>query len=493
MSRTRLVAWTLLAAGGFALVAPPAAAQADLPKRPDSSLIIQYRDQPNGGIGKDELKAARESFAKTAKYYADLIAHPAVWKASQDFKLDTPGVRVPTIDGPNGILAELDRFLIEPMPNSSKPNREPADYVREFGAAFDAALKNLIETHPETIVRINAARVLAHVARTGAPAHFETVTALLGNAPTVLAPDWLTRAHDRIVALRNPTRTEVKFYLFHAAGALLAANDPNDIKIRKHAVDAKTVGALVKVLDDCVTDPAMLLAGLPAGKPDEIAPDQLAVIGMVRRQAVRALAQTKFASLPGPDGKTKLYPAYTLARVALGDPALVPAPGPAECAEAAIGLCNMAPVEEKGGRYIADKAYNADVAAEAVLTALATFAKPRASNAFDRSLPWRSYALRTAEGLRNWRPLFDPEYDILQPTKYDPKMIPPTVEELYSKVIPKVLAPMDKVDGSGKPDATARVDIEWLLGRLAEARVRPNRNTLMFKGVEKTSIDFAKK
>ena len=387
MSRTRFLAWTLLSAAGFALVAPPASAQTELPKRPDSSLIIQLRDQPRGGIGKDELKAARESFAKTAKYYADLIAHPAVWKASQDFKLDTPGVRVPTIDGPNGILAELDRFMLDPVPNSSKPNLEPADYIREFGAAMDAALKTLIETHPETVVRVNAARVLAHVARTGAPAHFPTITALLTN---------------------GGTRTEIKYYLFHAAGAVLAANDPNDIKLRKHAADPKTVGALVKVLDDSVADPSMFLAGLPAGKPEEIAPDQLAVIAMVRRQAVRALGQTKFASIPGPDGRTKIYPAYTLARVALGDPALVPAPGPGECAEAAIGLCNMAPVEEKGGRFIADKAYNPDVAAEAVLTALVTFAKPRAGNPLDRSLPWRSYAARTAEGLRNWRLLFDP-------------------------------------------------------------------------------------
>ena len=431
MSRTRFLAWTLLSAAGFALVAPPASAQTELPKRPDSSLIIQLRDQPRGGIGKEELKAARESFAKTAKYYADLIAHPAVWKASQDFKLDTPGVRVPTIDGPNGILAELDRFMLDPVPNSSKPNLEPADYIREFGAALDAALKTLIETHPETVVRVNAARVLAHVARTGAPAHFPTITALLTN---------------------GGTRTEIKYYLFHAAGAVLAANDPNDIKLRKHAADPKTVGGAgegARRLGRRPVDVPRRAAGREAGG-DRARPARGDRHGAPAGRP--ALGQTKFASIPGPDGRTKIYPAYTLARVALGDPALVPAPGPGECAEAAIGLCNMAPVEEKGGRFIADKAYNPDVAAEAVLTALVTFAKPRAGNPLDRSLPWRSYAARTAEGLRNWRMLFDPDLDYVQLTKPEPKfapqLIPAPVEELYKEVVPKVLAPMDRTDAA---------------------------------------------
>ena len=475
MSRARLIAWTLLAAGGFALLAPPAAAQPALPQKKSdaTSAVTTWRDTPRGGIPKEELKAAKEHFAKFAQYYAEVVAHPAVWKATQDFKIEAPGaVKPPTIDGPNGILVELDRYLIEPVPNSGKPNTEPGDYIRELGAALDAALKNMIETHPELIVRINAARVLSHVTKTGAPAHFATLTALLSN-PT--------------------THPAVKNYLYVAAGAALSANDPYDIKIRKHAVEPKAVGALVKVLDDSVNSPALLVPGLPAGNLEEVAPDQVAVLGAVRRQAVRALAKTKFASLPGPDGKTKIYPAATLARVALRDPAFVPAPGPAESIEAVLGLLNMAPVEEKGGRFIADKAYNPDVALEAILSGLVTFAAPRAANPFDRTLPWRTYALQTADALQNWRRLFDPEYDIMQPTKFDAKAVPAAIEAMYKEVVPSVLAPMDKLDLSGKPDATVTVKIQELKARLAETKARPNRNTLMFKGVEKTSIEPAKK
>jgi hypothetical protein len=272
--------------------------------------------------------------------------------------------------------------------------------------------------------------------------------------------------------------------LFQAAGAVLSAYDPNEPKMRKHSTDAKAVGALVKTLDDCVNTPALLFAGLPAGaKAEDLTLDQLAVIGLVRRQAVRALAQTKFVSFPGPNGKM-VYPAHTLARVALGDPAFAPAPGPAEAAEAVIGLCNMAPVAEqlKGG-FASVKGYNADVAVEAILTALVTFASPRAANVFDRSLPWKTYALRIAEAMRNWRPLFDPEYDPTQPAKYDPSLIPPIVEAMYKEVIPKVLAPMDGVG--------PKVEIEWLRKRLADVRNRPNRKTELFSGVPQTSIEFA--
>src|SRR5262245_46093507 len=105
MFRARTIAWTLFAACGFALAAPSASAQMPLPKRPDTSKIIEYRDTPRGGIDKAELKKAREQFAAFAKYYADLIAHPDVWKASQEFKVDPTAARIPTMEGPDGILA----------------------------------------------------------------------------------------------------------------------------------------------------------------------------------------------------------------------------------------------------------------------------------------------------------------------------------------------------------------------------------------------------
>src|SRR4030095_5723822 len=109
-------------------------------------------------------------FKAFAKYAADIIAHPTVYKAPQDLKVLPIGVAPPpTIDGPDGLLYEINRFLLQPGVTRTT-NEEPADYVREMGAALDAALKELIETHPDMIVRVNAAPVPAATAPPRAPA-----------------------------------------------------------------------------------------------------------------------------------------------------------------------------------------------------------------------------------------------------------------------------------------------------------------------------------
>ncbi|MFM8271743.1 MAG: hypothetical protein ACKODX_05345, partial [Gemmata sp.] len=388
MTFARSAAWILLAGAGFALFAGPARAQpAALPKQDNTAFtkVREYRDIGRGGIPKDELKAAQGHFAKFASYFAEVLKHPLVYRAPQEFKPLPPEQRHMTIEGEFGVLKVLEPYILEPGVGA-KAGADGAVYVRELGAAFDAALRALIENDPEPIVKVNAARVLAYVCRGGSPAHYATLTELLGNANT---------------------RTEIKYYLFHAAANLLAASDPNWLKTRNHVAQTdnpKVVGALVKVLDDCVTNPALLVPGLPGNKADQATPDQLTVVALVRRQAVKALAQYRFAAAADADGKP-LYPAHTLVRVAMSDPALLPAPGPADAAEAVIGICNMAPVEAKGDKTVPVK-YNADVAVEAVTAALVTFAEPRAADPFDRRLPWRTYSLRIAEALRNWRPLF---------------------------------------------------------------------------------------
>lgn len=471
----RFTAWTLLAAAGFALFA--AGAQAQDPPKPTKdaaynsavSKMGDYRDIPRGGIPKEDLEQARKHFARYAQYYAEIVAYTPIYKAPQDFKTDPPFA----IDGPNGIMQEINRFLLDPTPNGKKYGADQFVYIREFGAAFDAPLKKLIETHADPIVRINAARVLAYICRAGSPAHYPTLTELIAS-PT--------------------TRTEIKYHLFHAAENLLAVYDLNWPKTRNHVVqtdEPKQLGALVKAIDDCINTPSLLVLDLPDGKTDKATSDQLAVLGLVRRQAIKALAQVRYVTVAGPDGVTPLYPAYTLARVALSDPAFVPAPGPADTADAVLGIFNMAPVEVKGDR-VKPARYNADAAVEAVTAGLITFAKPRAANAFDRSLPWRSYALRLAEGMRTWRMLFDPDYERATPNKFDATRVPAVVEEFYKEVVPNVLAPMDKVDFNGKPDIGATVAIEALQNRLATIRANPKRGTLLFPNVPRTTIDFAR-
>lgn len=477
MSPARATAWTLLAAAGFALAAPSAAvAQNPLPKVNNAAVadVTAWRDTANGGIPKEDLKKARESFKAFAKYYVDTIAHPDVHKAPQDIK--APGaVPPPTFDA---LATDINRFI---DPARYKGNNAPFDYLRELGAAFDAALKEKIEGDPDMIVRINAARMLAHVARTGAPAHWPTVTALIADPKTP---------------------TGVKVWLFKAAAQLLAAPDVQDPKVRHHAQvananakdapqqNAQALGALVKALMDCVNDPGLLVAGVSPDNPDTLTEDQLAVVGFARHQAVKALAKVKFVRVPGPDGKTPIHPAYTLVRVALGDPNLLPAPKPGEAADAVLGLCNMAPVEEQLNRSFKPvKEYNADVVVEAVTAGLVTFARPRAANAFDNTLPWRFYAAELAGALRDWGQLFDPDAEPLVSPRFNPALVPPGVAALGREVAPLVLAPMDKTS-DGKPDPAARVNIEELQKRLGELRASPKRNVVLFANAPQTTINF---
>lgn len=477
MTSTPHLSRTLVAVCGFLLFADVAVAQEQpLPIKSGSTVDAVNTYRESRGIPPAELKGAKTAFTNFAKYYADVVAHPAVYKALQESKLGPTTSRIPTIDwDPNtGVLRDLERFLLEPTP-ATKVTNEQADYIREMGIALDAALKPLIETHPDRIVRINAARMLVSASKSGAAAHWPTVTALLN--------DTFYEMKDKSgKVVKVPTPTEIKYYALQAAANLLAAYDTSEYKIRKHSNNPKEVGELIRAVQECVDNPNVIVPGIPGGKIEAATPDQLAVINFVRRQAIRALAEVRSVSFPGPNGTT-LYPAFTLARVCASDPAVVPAPTPAECAEAIIGLCNMAPV------YMGNpvKNYNADAAVEAITAGLITFAKPR-TNPTDRSLPWRGYSARLAAALQSWGPLFDPGFDPANPKVFVKQDVPPRVTELVERVQTAILAPIDKVGLDGKPDITTPVEVQKLTEFLTQLRSNPKRDPQLFRGVPATTL-----
>jgi hypothetical protein len=470
---------TLLVFGWFTScgVYLSAADDPPLPAKPGGTIvdaINNYREAR--GISANELKNAKAVFANFAKYYADVVSHPLVYKAQQDPSVSTPTSRVPTIDWDinTGVLRDLERFLLTPtLVTPVKP--EQADYIREMGIALDAALKPIIQSHPERIVRINATRLLASAAKSGAPAHWPTVTALLN--------DTFYQTKDKAGKLINlPTPTEIKYYALQAAANLLAAYDVVEYSVRKHSNNPKEVAALIKAVQECVENPHVLVPGIPGKKIEAATADQLAVIAFVRRQAIRALGEVRSASFPSPDGTT-LYPAFTLAKICISDPSIVPSPTPADCAEAVIGLCNMAPV------YMGNpiKGYNPDAAVEAITAGLLTFAKPR-TNPADRSLPWRGYSARIGEALRKWRLLFDPLFNPLNPTVFNDREVPSKVNELIERVQSAILTPIDKVGIDGKPDPTATVDVQRLTEFLKQLRENPKREPELFRGVPSTTL-----
>jgi len=420
------------------------------------------------------LKLAQSQFQSFAKYYADLISHPLVHKAAQDpsLKLDANGREIPTVDS---IIKSLDRFILEPNPlirtSSDDPrpkvNSHNGDYMREMGVAFDAALKPLIESHPDRIIRINAARLYAAVCASGANAHWPTVTALIANANTP---------------------TEIKYYILQAAANLLDAYDIFDYKSRRHSLDEvsrnaadQKIGELIAAVQECVVNPNAIVA-VPEGKIENLTADQLAVVGYVRRQAIKTLGRVRFVTLPGPKG-TPIYPASTLVRVCMSDPTLVPTPGAAECGEAIIGLCNMSPVRNT----TPVKGFNADAVAEAMAAGIVTFASARASNPLDRSLAWRGYAMRIGDAFRGWRPLFDPLFDPTQ-AKFDPATTPKDINDIISRIQTAVIIPIEKVGVGGQPDLAARVDIEGMKALLKQLQSNPKRSGFLITGVPATAL-----
>lgn len=463
MTRLRLFSWILLAVAGFALAAVAVARQpaGELPKRP--AIVGQLTALKNAPlIPPAELNQAKEVFAAYAKYQAELISAPAIYRATAEFSPD-PRNPIPTLESIN---SDLERNLLIPTP-TGKVGADQADYIRELGAALDAALKKVIEEGPVNeyaqIVKINAARLLATAAKSGAAAHYPTVSALL----------------------KNPgTPPEVKVYLLKAAEHLLSAYDINvqTTHKRDHSARPKELFDLIQAIEDVIVAPNLLVQGQPEGAapaaPAALTPDQLAVQAYIRRQAVKALAQVRFASVTVPPGGPTTYPAHTLARVIYGDPAIKPPPNSAEIAEATLGLCNMSRT----------RGYNPDAAADAVATGIILFATPRAVDKSDKRYPWRAYAARLTEGLRLWKAVMDPAYDPTRPTA--PTAAPPAavndVADEKLGAIGRVLVPIER----SASDPTTNIDIPGMTDLRDRLRKNPRRSTTMFQDVPGTSIDI---
>lgn len=474
MTPSRIVAATALAAAGFVLLPAACAQDPPIPRKPNIGAVNEARE--SRGIKKEDLPRVREQMAAFAKFHADVVSHPLVYRVMQDPTKAPTGMTVPNLDV---VFKDLDRYLLEPNPfnrgvGDPKPrvNDDHADYIREMGVAFDAALKPVVNGTGERIVRVNAARLYALVCRTGAAAHWPTVT------------EWLTK---------ETTPTDIKFYALQAAANLLSAYDVFDYRSRRHAISKepraeadREIGALIAAVEKCVLDPNAIIA-LPK-KADDVTPDQLAVVGYVRRQAVKTLGQVRFITLPGPDGSL-IYPAATLVRVAMSDPALVPAPTPAECGEAVIGLCNMSP--NLNGNPI--KGFNAGALVEAMATGIIKFAGPRAADPLDKSVPWRGYSVRMADAFRNWPPLFDPLFDPLQPARFSKQEIPAAVTDLIDRTRANVLAPIDKVGAGGGPDLGSPVNIQAMNQYLVTLQDRPKRSAELITGVPATALPGAGK
>ena len=312
------------------------------------------------------------------------------------------------------LFADLQTFILVPTPERDLPRLTPdqGDFIVEFGAAVDRAVGAVFVRNPPAVVRVNAARMLAEGAKSGAPAFGKTITAMLTNT-------YFKDKAGKPVA----TPPEVLFYALRAAENLLAAYDPAVLVgtfAPRHSLPDVELVPLVKLLEEMVVkgppvaDKAAAATVDASGRPIALAapageakdgyaadapkaeaakgltPEQVAVVRYYRRAAIRALAKVRFdtvGSKGGPGGETR--PAFTLAKVAVSDATLSLPSTPGDAAEAVMGLAGMAPVTSV-------TTLNIDAWASAMAVGMAAYATPRiaAAASEERTLPWKVYSAR---------------------------------------------------------------------------------------------------
>lgn len=116
-------------------------------------------------------------------------------------------------------------------------------------------------------------------------------------------------------------------------------------------------------------------------------PDEIRGLQMVRREAIRALAESRESLLPG---KNYGHAAFALCRVVGRDTSLFPEPRFDERLEAAIGLCQMP--ADPGGEYQPDYA----------AYFIAGFVRDFAARYKTAVEPWRTHGTRLSEAMQQF-------------------------------------------------------------------------------------------
>lgn len=395
---------TLFLTLGFALASPAARGQSRL----DDIKLSSKLDIDINEMKKGDVKPNRKTLDEFMSYFAQKLQHPDMFKPAQEFGT--------TILPMQSTLDQFSARVLVPEPGQ-RYNIYQADYIKWFGDAFVATFKPILETHADRIVRLNAARMLAAGAACGAPAFGPLVTELITNPNTP---------------------AEVKFWAFKAAEGLLAAHDIQKMvgnNPRGHTLDTVELGALVKALEENIFDPTKFVT-FPTGVDPKKPPAELgAVVSFIRRQVVRAYARIRFASLETGDGKS-LYPAFTLARVAMSDPKIVPAPGPVELAEAVLGLTAMQP----GNDMMIDAA--ADAVATGLISLASVLNNPNADAAV-KTTPWKVYGARLRVALPAWKTL-------IANSAVPPNRQPQAATQVVDAAMDAIVIPLEQGGAAGK-------------------------------------------
>jgi hypothetical protein len=375
-----------------------------------------------------------------------------------------------------------ERFVLVPS-WGRKLTIDQYDYIVGFGEAMNAAILDILEPKPAKagdpppavpdIMRVNAARMLATAAKSGAPALYPTILKLVGNPdtdPGVLI--YALKAAEGFIAAYNPVLVNDAKYAIHvvrdaemlklteALDAVVKRTKPYGVQPKKPTPPpppapkaGELKGGELKSGDPKAPPPPAAKAPPPAAKAppvqpktepkaappmppvpvgqletETVSPEQQMVVRYFRRAALRALAQCRYPQFIDPANGNAFRPLATLAKIAVGDPSITTTPGNDEIAIAVIGLCNLHDYKD----------VNFDALCDCIAQGVVNFAGKKAGNAQDKSIPWKVTG------------------SLIMTAILDMKKAPNAgrfankIDSLTTVLVDRVLAPLEKVGNAGQ-------------------------------------------
>lgn len=358
---------------------------------------------------KDEqiLQKHREIFKNVAEFL--------VYRVTQEkyYTLDTsPELKPRSLeDSLDSIFEDLNKHLLI-SDGTVLLTPDQGDYINEFGEALDRAIVDVFTKKndvPPLPIRVNTARILAVVSRSGAKAHTQTILALLDNR--------LFKTGDKHLE----TPPDVLLYAMKAAEGLVAAYEPAATEVDKtnHAIPDVDIIALVKHaerwIDRGLPESVMKsVAFTKLPKPEEgdeekgekdkegkaqldnneLSREHKAVLLYYRKHAVRVVARVRFDVVGDVSKQSEIRPAWTLTRVVLSDKTITPAPTRTEVCDAIIGLCGIEPSRKHGKEFL-----NTHEHLLVIASGLDRFFNKKIVASADRSIHWRVATARISAAL----------------------------------------------------------------------------------------------
>jgi hypothetical protein len=281
-----------------------------------------------------------------------------------------------------------DTCKLIPMPTEKKPLSDgQQQYLEVFASAYLAPIDGALR-HREPIVKVNAARILARIAE-AIGGSYSTLPSANGQAKVAEELLKIIKDKDQIDA--------VKFWALHGLEGLFTASytssavpvneRPNRRALTKADLEDQIIVALV---DFVLRKPNL--------RPNPT-PEEVEGFRYVRRQAIRALAQTRFPAVMNKKEFVGTPTALALSRV-LVDDGISPTASLSENLEAAIGICQLQTNLTDG--------YQPDYAAHAVGLFTVELGKafndrPQVAQGQTDNYPWKLFATRLLAALQSWR------------------------------------------------------------------------------------------